>query len=339
MAEQEMGEGVRQGSVVWNAWREQQSEQVFDLSGADLGGADLSFAKLRHADLNRTNLRSTTLSAADLRDTDLRYADLSDADLRAANLRSANLIHTNLGYTNLTDTHLRHADLSDANLSAADLRGANLQGAIVWETVFAHVDLREVKGLTELRYKGPSRVELYTILLPQDGSTLHFLRSVGVPDEWIGDYRARMMHPIQYHSCFISYSNKDDSLAHRLHADLQAKGVRCWCAPEDMKIGDEIRTRIDEAIHLQDKLLLLLSEHSLASTWVKNDVEAALEKEEQQHRLVLFPVRLDDCVENATQAWATTLRRSRHIGNFTSWTNPQAYQQAFERLLRDLKAE
>ena len=227
MADQELVERLRQGSVVWNAWREQQSEQVFDLSGADLGGADLSFAKLRHADLNRTNLRSTTLSAADLRDTDLRYADLSDADLRAANLRSANLIHTNLGYTNLTDTDLRYADLSDANLSAADLRGANLQGAIVWETVFAHVDLREVKGLTEIRYKGPSRVELYTILLPQDGSTLHFLRNVGVPDEWIGDYRARMMHPIQYHSCFISYSNKDDSLAHRLHADLQAKGVRC----------------------------------------------------------------------------------------------------------------
>ncbi|HEU5375784.1 MAG TPA: TIR domain-containing protein [Ktedonobacteraceae bacterium] len=55
-------------------------------------------------------------------------------------------------------------------------------------------------------------------------------------------------------------------LARRLHADLQAEGVRCWFAPEDMKIGNRIRQRIDEAIHLQDKLLLLLSVHSLASS-------------------------------------------------------------------------
>ena len=34
---------------------------------------------------------------------------------------------------------------------------------------------------------------------------------------------------------------------------------------------------------------------------------------------------------------AATLRRTRHIGNFAAWTNPQAYQIAFERLLRDLK--
>jgi hypothetical protein len=53
--------------------------------------------------------------------------------------------------------------------------------------------------------------------------------------------------------------------AKRLHADLQAEGVRCWFALEDMKIGDRIRQRIDEAIHLQDKLLLLLSEHSIES--------------------------------------------------------------------------
>jgi len=38
-----------------------------------------------------------------------------------------------------------------------------------------------------------------------------------------------------------------------------------------------------------------------------------------------------------SQAWAATLRRTRHIGDFTQWINPQNYQVAFERLLRDLK--
>jgi len=143
---------------------------------------------------------------------------------------------------------------------------------------------------------------------------------------------------VQYHSCFISYSSKDEMLARRLHDDLQEQGVRCWFAPEDLKIGEEFRPRIDEAIDTQDKLLLLLSEHSIASTWVKAEVEAALEKEDHQKRGVLFPIRLDDSVMQTTQAWAALLRRTRHIGDFTHWTDSQAYQQAFDRLLRDLKA-
>jgi len=31
------------------------------------------------------------------------------------------------------------------------------------------------------------------------------------------------------------------------------------------------------------------------------------------------------------------VRNERKIGDFTHWTDPQAYQQAFERLVRDLK--
>jgi hypothetical protein len=146
-----------------------------------------------------------------------------------------------------------------------------------------------------------------------------------------------MMRPIQYHSPFITYSSQGDILTRRLHADLQDHGVRCWFAPEDMKIGGEICSRIDVAMHLQEKLLLLLSEHSFASTWVKNEVEAALEKEKKQQRLVLFPIRLDESVEQTTKSRTATLRRKRHIGNFTNWTDPNASQQALERLLCELK--
>jgi len=39
------------------------------------------------------------------------------------------------------------------------------------------------------------------------------------------------------------------------------------------------------------------------------------------------------------QAWAAKLRRTRYIGDFSRWKERDAYQQAFERLLRDLKTE
>jgi hypothetical protein len=76
-----------------------------------------------------------------------------------------------------------------------------------------------------------------------------------MPDMFITYMRSLVAKPIEYYTCFISYSSKDDSFIHRLHADLQQKGVRCWFAPEDLKIGDEIRVRIDESIRLYDKLL------------------------------------------------------------------------------------
>jgi len=210
-------------------------------------------------------------------------------------------------------------------------------GARTSGTIFADLDLRRVKGLLEIKHEGPSHVELYSVQLPQDGSALHFLRGAGVPDEWIDFWQSTAMHVIQYHSLFISYASKDDTLARRLHADLQAQGVRCWFAPEDLKIGDRFHSRINDAIHVQDKLLLLLSTHSIESPWVEIEVRAAMEKEHRQHRDVLFPIRLDKSVVETDQAWAAMLRQSRHIGDFANWTDPQAYQIAFDRLLRDLK--
>jgi hypothetical protein len=320
-----------------------------NLSNANLEGADLRSADLINANLSGANLRGARIWDAGDFPANLHAADFSGANLSGANLGGSNCINTNFSNADLSFADLHNADFSNANLTNANLSFTDFKRAKLSYTtfsrsrlssaVFADNDLSEAKGILEIRHEGPSYVQLYTVKLPQDASALHFLRGTGVPDEWIGFYRTQMMAPIQYHSCFISYTHQDEMLARRLHADLQDQGVRCWFAPEDMKIGDKIRARIDEAIHLQDKLLLLLSKSALASAWVEDEVEAALEKEQRQQREVLFPVRLDESVMHTSQAWAAKLRRMRHIGDFTRWADPQAYQQAFERLLRDLKAE
>lgn len=333
MANAEHVERLKQGRAIWNTWREEHREVIWpDLREADLNRADLSETRLHGADLVRASLSKANLSGASLTGADLRAADLS-----GANLTGAYLIEANLSGTDLSGADLRGTNLYVADLREADLKGADLREAELFSTIFARIDLRTVKGLATIHHHGPSNIELFSVQLPHDGSALHFLRGVGVPDEWIDDYRAHMMHPIQYHSCFISYCSKDEMLAKRLHADLQDVGVRCWFAPEDMKIGDRIRTKINEAIHLQDKLLLLLSEQSVNSAWVEAEVKMALAKERREQRDVLFPVRLDESVLRTEQPWAKQLRLSRHIGDFTLWTNPEVYKVALERLLRDLK--
>jgi hypothetical protein len=40
----------------------------------------------------------------------------------------------------------------------------------------------------------------------------------------------------------------------------------------------------------------------------------------------------------STTGWATDMHRMRHVGDFCRWKDHNAYQIAFERLHRDLKA-
>lgn len=140
----------------------------------------------------------------------------------------------------------------------------------------------------------------------------------------------------QYYSCFISYSHKDEAFAERLHADLQQVGVQCWFAPKDLKIGERIRVGIDQSIRGHDKLLLILSEHSMASDWVEQEVETAFEQERKRGETMLFPIRLDEVVMKLEVGWAAHIKRTRHIGDFREWEGHASYQKAFQRLLKDL---
>jgi hypothetical protein len=63
-----------------------------------------------------------------------------------------------------------------------------------------------------------------------------------------------------------SYSFKDQEFAKRLHADLQD---RCCFAPHDLKTGKKILYSVDAAIRLRDRVLLILSKHSINSDWVE----------------------------------------------------------------------
>ena len=345
MANQEQLERLlEQGVQMWNEWRRKNPHVQIDLNGVSLRFANLSEAilrrtDLRHADLRGAILRHADLNGAILRSANLFSANLIFADLRYADLNGANLGYADLRYAFLSNANLFSADLGHAELSEAILNGTNLGYAQLWHTIFGDVDLSTVTGLETVRYLGPSTVGIDTIYHSQGKIPEAFLKGAGVPDSFIDYSRSLAGKPIDYSSCFISYSNKDESFAKRLYADLQSNHVRCWFAPHDMRIGDAIGPRIDESIRLHDKLLLVLSESSLASAWVKKEVETAFKKESQQQKLVLFPVRLDDTVMHTPQAWAADLRCMRHIGDFRQWKDHDEYQTAFARLLRDLQTQ
>lgn len=139
---------------------------------------------------------------------------------------------------------------------------------------------------------------------------------------------------------FISHSRKDEAFARRLYDDLQARGIDCWFAPENMTIGASIRDAIEDALRPHRKLVLILSENAIKSLWVQNEVELAFEKERKSRKKnILFPIKIDNSIDNATAAWARTLWRERHIGDFTGWENTGTYKRALERLVLALQSE
>ena len=328
---------VRGGAEVLEQWREKNPDVRLDLEGADLSGVKVSMA-----DLSNAILEGAKLVGANLGGVNLDSAHLDGANLEGADLRGAQLGDADLSETDLSRTDLRDSDLWYTNLTSAVVSGANFEGALLYETVLGDMDLSGVRGLENMQHQGPSVIDERTLRrswpLPEV-----FLRGVGLSDQYIEYLPSLMGQAIEFYSCFISYSSKDNEFSRRLHADLQAEGVRCWFAPEDLRIGDKFRTRIDEAIRLHDKLLLILSEDSVNSTWVEDEVESALEKERKakergEERTVLFPIRLDSAVMETDAAWAANIRRTRHIGDFSAWKDHDAYQEAFDRLLRDLKS-
>jgi hypothetical protein len=52
---------------------------------------------------------------------------------------------------------------------------------------------------------------------------------------------------------------------------------------------DKKERPIGPAVHTQEKILSLLSEHFVKSGWVRYEVELALARENHQHREILFP--------------------------------------------------
>ena len=150
-----------------------------------------------------------------------------------------------------------------------------------------------------------------------------------------------------YASCFISYSTKDQTFADRLYSDLLLQGVSCWYAPHHAQGGRKLHEQIAREIDSHDRLLLILSEDSMNSEWVKTEIAHARQKELNENRRVLFPISLVpfETIKQWKNFDADTGKdsareiREYFIPDFSDWKNHEAYRTAAERLLRDLKSE
>jgi uncharacterized protein YjbI with pentapeptide repeats len=242
--------------------------------------AELSAAKLRFAKLVDADLRGVFLSASDL-----TKADLSGAKLHRASLRDARLTDTRLDRADLREVDLRGAQIGNASLTQTQFGGALFGGTLIYG-----LDLSETHGLDQAIHEAPSSIDFNTIIRSRGTIPEAFLRGCGLPDAWI---RAiSITRPSEYLSCFISYSHSDEAFCRKLYDHLRAAGLRVWFSPEEVKGGRKLHEQIYEAIERHDRLVVVLSEHSMASEWVKTEMRRARKREVEKNMRVLFPISL-----------------------------------------------
>ena len=143
-------------------------------------------------------------------------------------------------------------------------------------------------------------------------------------------------HDPPRYSCFVSFSSADETLVAMLVADLRKHGVKCWFAPDDLRIGEATRPAIAKAIQSHEKLLVVISKNSLCSPWVESEVEIAFAEERRRQEKIIFPIKLDVEISNHASGWAGDIQRMRNIGDLTGCEDQNTYQVALARILRDL---
>lgn len=367
MANKDHLEILEKGQAEWNIWRKEKPDTWPDLSNTDLSGKDLRYydfvyASFQGSNLDKSDFEGSSLFSARCEGASFKGANLSicnlewslfiGCDLSEANilnslasksnfqqsiLKKANLAGSNFSRSIFWFVDLTEAYLSNTNFLSTAFRNANFTSAQLGQTVFVDADFTAADGLDMCQHGSISYLDHRAY---ENSGYLPpiFMKGCGLPETLVDYLPTIFTTPIQRQTCFISYSAQDSIFAQKLYEDLRKNDVRCWFAPESLRIGDKIWDSIDSAISLHDRLLLVLSNAAIDSEWVEDEVTRAFAEERERGEVVLMPIRIDDSVMSTNEAWASKLRNSRNIGDFRNWHTEGLYEKSLGNLLNDLHA-
>ena len=93
---------------------------------------------------------------------------------------------------------------------------------------------------------------------------------------------------------FISYSSKEASQVNEIVETLERKGIECWIAPRDIRVGSNYTKDIPSAIQECPCFLLVLSRQSQKSQWVNKELTHAINQNKRIFPLIIEEFTLDE---------------------------------------------
>ena len=99
------------------------------------------------------------------------------------------------------------------------------------------------------------------------------------------------------YDAFLSHASEDAAQAARLVDGLEAKGVRCWIAPRNVRAAHSYAEEIIQGIENSSALVLLLTKTSNTKKFVAREVERAFSKERPIVVVRSDPVTLSQSLE------------------------------------------
>lgn len=321
---------LRSGVENWNEWRKRHPNLQPDLSHATL-----NFLAAKST-LDRNNsvfepFQRRNFQGADLRNVNLSGAKIWLCDLQEANFQNANLQRAEIRRSQLASANFQGADMRQTQLITCDMTSVQLHNARFGATHLGYTKLRSAQGLDELQHAAESYIDQFSLI-----------HSVPLPESFV---KACKLSPLTlrmadlylrtrpYHTCFLSYSRRDEAFVSYLREALTWAGVPSWFAPNDMRdesfqdnsveLERDLYNYVDEA----ELLLLVMSPNILSSSWVGVELLRVIHTSKK-----IIAVLIDFMPQPKSDEWNERIAiaaQNDHNGHFS----PSNYSSALEYIL------
>ena len=95
-------------------------------------------------------------------------------------------------------------------------------------------------------------------------------------------------------SIFLSHNSADKPFTRRVAHRLHKSGVRVWLDEAELRVGDSLIAKLSSAIDEMDFVGAVISNTSVGSQWVEEELRLAMTKEIKTRRVVVLPLLIDD---------------------------------------------
>jgi hypothetical protein len=125
---------------------------------------------------------------------------------------------------------------------------------------------------------------------------------------------------------FLSHNRADKEFVRRLASDLDTQGLGCWLDEAEIKTGESLIEKIREGIDRVDYVAVVLSPDSVASEWVRKEVDVAMSQEIAGKKVKVLPVLYRKC-----ELPGFLLGKK-----YVDFSSEDRYYEALEQLVRDV---